>query len=82
MFDELCRRSINFARSYVSLESKLISPIASYCINFACCKSPMGRNIFGKLGRLASEEILLHFVEAKCVPVLLYGSEACSINKS
>ena len=39
-------------------------------------------SIFGKLGRLASEEIILHLVKAKCVPVLLYGSEACSVNKS
>ena len=39
-------------------------------------------SIFGKLGRLASEEIILHLVIAKCVPVLLYGSEACPINKS
>ena len=37
---------------------------------------------FGKLGRLASEVIILHFVKAKCVPVLLYDSEACFINKS
>ena len=39
-------------------------------------------SIFGKLGRLASEEIILHLVMAKCVPLLLYGSEACPINKS
>jgi hypothetical protein len=45
VFDELCRRSINFARSCVSHESKLISQIASYCIHFARCKSPMGSNI-------------------------------------
>ena len=29
----------------VSHESKLISKIASYCIHFARCKSPMGLNI-------------------------------------
>ena len=45
VFDELCRRSINFARSCVSHESKLTSQIASYCIHFARCKSPMGSNM-------------------------------------
>ena len=45
VYDELCRRSMNFARSCVSLESKLISQIASYCIHFARRKSPMGPNI-------------------------------------
>ena len=45
VFDELCRRSINFMRSCVSQESKLISKIASHCIHFARCKTPMGLNI-------------------------------------
>ena len=39
-------------------------------------------SIFGKLGRLASEEVILHLVKVKCVPVLLYGLDACPINKS
>jgi len=47
LFDELCRRSINFARWCVSHESQFISHIASYCIglHFARCNSPMGLNI-------------------------------------
>jgi len=32
--------------------------------------------IFGKIGRLASEEVKLHLLKTKCVPVLLYGLEA------
>ena len=39
-------------------------------------------SIFGKLGRLASEEVILHLVNIKCVPVLLYGLEACPLNKT
>jgi exonuclease III len=39
-------------------------------------------SIFGKLGRLASEEVILHLVNIKCVPSLLYGLEACSLNKT
>jgi len=42
VFDELCRRSIKFARSCVLHESQFISQIASYCIHFARCESPMG----------------------------------------
>jgi Reverse transcriptase (RNA-dependent DNA polymerase) len=38
--------------------------------------------IFGKVGRFASEEVLLHLVASKCLPVLLYGTEACNLNKS
>jgi len=45
LFDKLCRRSINFARLCVSHESQFISLIASYCIHFARCNSPMCLNI-------------------------------------
>ena len=29
-------------------------------------------SVFGKIGRLASEEVVLHLIKSKCVPVLLY----------
>ena len=37
--------------------------------------------IFGKVARVASEEVVLHLVKSKCYPVLLYGLEACMLNK-
>ena len=30
-------------------------------------------SIFGKIGRVASEEVVLQLIKSKCVPVLLYG---------
>jgi endonuclease/exonuclease/phosphatase family metal-dependent hydrolase len=38
--------------------------------------------ILGRVGRLASEEVLLQLISSKCLPVLLYGTEACPLNKS
>ena len=38
--------------------------------------------IFGKIGRLASEEVTLHLLKTKRIPVLLYGLEALPLNKS
>jgi len=38
--------------------------------------------IFGKVGRLASEEVTLQLIKSKCIPVFLYGLEACPLNKS
>jgi len=29
--------------------------------------------IFGKIGRIASEEVTLHIIKSKCLPVLLHG---------
>jgi len=38
--------------------------------------------IFGKVDRFASEEVTLQLIKSKCIPVLLYGLEACPLNKS
>jgi len=36
--------------------------------------------IFGKIGRVASEEITVELVSKKCLPALLYGLEALTLN--
>ena len=36
--------------------------------------------IFGKVGRCASEEVIIQLITSKCIPVLLYGLEACPLN--
>jgi len=38
--------------------------------------------VFGKIGRVASEEVTLELVAKKCLPVLLYGLEACPLTKA
>ena len=40
--------------------------------------------IFGKIGRIASEEVILHLIKSKCrpIPVLLYGLDVCPLNVS
>ena len=39
-------------------------------------------SLFGKVANSASEEVILHLVNSKCLPMLLYGLEACPINKT
>ena len=38
--------------------------------------------IFGKVGRLASEQVTLQLIKSKCIPVLLCGLVACPLNKT
>jgi len=38
--------------------------------------------IFGEIGRSASEEVVLQLIISKCIPVILYGLEACPLTKS
>jgi len=38
--------------------------------------------IFGKIGRIASEEVTLKIIKSKCLPLLLYGLEVCPLTVS
>jgi len=38
--------------------------------------------IFGKVGRLASEDVTIQLIRTKCLPVLYYGLEACPVTKA
>jgi len=38
--------------------------------------------MFGKIGRCASEEVIIELLKMKCLPVLLYGLESCPFNKT
>jgi exonuclease III len=35
--------------------------------------------LYSKVGRTASEEVVLSLLRAKCLPILLYGTEACPL---
>ena len=43
---------------------------------------PADMHIFARLGRYASAEVIIQLLQSKCMPVLLYDLEACSINSS
>ena len=36
----------------------------------------------GKIGRIASADVVMHLIKSKCVPILLYAVEACPVNRS
>ena len=38
-------------------------------------------SIFGKIGRCASEEVILQLISSKCIPILLYGLEVLPMQK-
>ena len=35
--------------------------------------------IYGKVGRIASEEVVLNLIRTKCMPILLHATEACPL---
>ena len=37
--------------------------------------------IFGKVGRLASEEVVVQLLLHKCMPILLHALEVCALDK-
>ena len=44
-------------------------------------KSDVYCGIFGKVGRLASEEVVVQLLLHKCMPILLYALEVCALDK-
>jgi hypothetical protein len=38
--------------------------------------------IFGRIGRTASEEVVIKIITCKCLPILLYGTEVMQLNKT
>ena len=38
--------------------------------------------IFGKVGCLATEDVIIQLLRTKCLPVLYYGLEACPVTKA
>jgi len=38
--------------------------------------------ILGRIGRIASEEVIIQLIKSKCIPVLVYGLEVCPLTKS
>ena len=37
-------------------------------------------SVFGKVGNIASEEVVIKLIVMKCIPVILYGLDACPVN--
>jgi len=62
-----------------------ITSSSVYSCSFRHSKQAVYRSfnaIFGKVGRIASDEVVLELFKKKCLPVLLYGTEACPLKKS
>ena len=38
--------------------------------------------IFGKIGRSATADVVMHLLKVKCLPVLFYGLNACPLNET
>jgi len=38
--------------------------------------------IFSRIGRIATEDVVLHLLQTKCIPILLCGLEACPLRKT
>jgi len=37
--------------------------------------------IFRKIGRIASEDVVIQLLKSKCIPVLSYALEVCNLSK-
>ena len=67
---------------------RYLNDISLFLNNFKCSLDHAKRSfyraansIFGKIGRIASEDVLIELLKTKCMPVLLYGFDVCNLCK-
>jgi len=72
-----------------SNEIRYLGTYIVQCRQFKCsldyAKKSLFRSlnaIFGKIGRNASEEVILELIRSKCIPILIYGLECFALTKS
>jgi hypothetical protein len=73
---------LSWVRSCRYLGAYLVSGRIFKC-SFVNAKRQFYRSfnaMFGRVGRLASEEVILSLLSTKCLPSLLYAVEACPLN--
>jgi len=57
----------------------------SFACSYSYAKKGMYRAfnaVFGKVGRVASPDVVVQLVKTKCLPILYYAIEVCPINNS
>ena len=62
-----------------------IEAASSFKCSLDNAKLPFYRSfnsIFGRVGTVASNEVITQLLKSKCLPVLYYGMEACPLRKS
>ena len=70
--------TINRRWRYSKHYNSQMSGLRLICLRFAKVIKKFYRAAngnFGKIGRVASEEVILHLISSKCLPILLYGLE-------
>jgi len=56
----------------------------TFSCSFSHTKQSMYRAfnaVFGKVGRIASPDVVVQLVKIKCLPILCYGIDVCPVNK-
>jgi len=54
---------------------KYFNEFKTFVLSFGKCN-------FGKILSTATVDIVLHLINSKCIPVLLYGLEVCPLNRA
>jgi len=57
----------------------------NFSISLDCAKKSFYRAfnaVFGKVGRVAWENVVVELLKSRCLPILLYGLEACPLTKT
>ena len=76
--------------AYLAITNQILNCVNSYVIRITNCQiRTLGHaksrffgafnSLYSKVGRLASEEVILSLLQSKCLPILLYTTEVCPL---
>ena len=74
-------RTVFCVRSVSHHKSSTASLSTFRCVFHLICQSNISNSILAKVGRLASEEVVIQLLKYKCLQILLYVLEVCNLDK-
>jgi len=73
-----CRNSLHWSL-YCTRDAKFRCSVDTDNVKRSFYRACNG--IFAKIGRLASEDVVVQLLKHKCLPILLYALEACKLDR-
>ena len=77
----LCVKELRYLSVHIILQSRAFKCSLSNYKKKAVYRSA-NAIIFGKIGLIASEDVILQLIKSTCMSSLLYGVDACALTKS
>jgi len=70
------------SRSAVTLSNSITAICCGFAVQRVSTLDKISTDIFGRIGRMASENVILELIKTNSLPILLYCLEVCPLSKT